>query len=184
MPKVQTVLFDMDGVLVDFAGGAANAHFRSIDRAKAPWNFHLDWGMTDYQFWDLLRTELFWSHLEPLADGMDLFNRVVADLGHDRVSILTSSLCPGSSEGKRAWLQEYLPDFADDVFFGYAKWKIASPRLLLVDDSDSQITKWCRDREGHGILVPRSWNSACGRIDAAGNFNVDELYDEIMTIAT
>jgi hypothetical protein len=169
------VFFDMDGVLADFVGGACRLHGSTLhfSPAAVQWDFCTQIGFNgpgDPAFWKPLESVDFWAGLEPLEDGMDLFRRVEAAIGAERIGILSSGLCPGSCDGKRAWLDKYLPIYAHAAVFCSRKWLIAAPNKLLLDDHMPNADGFVA-AGGLSIVIPRPWNprgSEChdGRFDA------------------
>lgn len=177
------VLFDMDGVLADFVGGALSVHKAVIPRHQVPWDFmsHIGFsGGGDPAFWRPLENADFWANLRPCADGMEAFGQIERRVGRDRIGILSSGLCPGSCDGKRAWLTKHLPHYARRAIFGTAKELLAAPCKLLIDDHDPNVDAW-RGCGGKAVLVPRPWN--IGRtMTRDGEFDADWLVHAALSL--
>lgn len=175
------VLFDMDGVLADFVSGALTVHRASLPYTEIVWDFPTQIGFAgagDPAFWRPLETPDFWATLPPCADGMEVFRRIEARIGRDRIGILSSGLCPGSCDGKRAWLDRHLPGYARRAIFGTVKELLAAPCKLLLDDHDPNVDAW-RKCGGKAVRVPRPWNG--GRAQpACGDFDPDGLVRAVL----
>lgn len=177
---LRNVLFDMDGVIANFVGGVLRAWGKTLPIRDVQLEFGLQVGFgpwSDPDTWKALDVPGFWEGLEILPDGMDLFRRVHATLGRDRIAFLSDGSRDGAPEGKRRWLDQHLPGFRSEAIFARAKHKIASNELVLVDDYEPHVKKW--REKGPAILVPRPWNSRKPETDENGNFDVTKLYDEI-----
>ena len=157
------VYLDMDGVLVDFLGGAAKAHNRELPyhlpEAKGIWNTEKLWKITPEEFWAPLEFCGFWTSLKktPLAD--DLVELIEDYFGRENIDILTA---PSQSKfcipEKREWMRRYFPQFENRMIFDWKKGKYASPSSYLFDDRDKNILEF-EEAGGIGIIVPQEWNS-------------------------
>lgn len=154
-------LLDLDGVLVDFVGGAAKLH--GFDPALAVrWDFMADVGLTQNQFWSPLGED-FWANLPWMPDGMRILAIVEKAFGPENVCLLTSPCdTDGCMQGKLRWIRKHLPVYNRRYLMGSAKEFCASRDSLLIDDSDSNTTKFAT-AGGWGVLVPRPWNVLAGR---------------------
>jgi hypothetical protein len=155
------VLFDMDGVLVDFVGGALKAHGKSIPPAEVVWDFPAQIGFagsSDPAFWGPLSNHDFWAGLEPLPDGMAVFEAVARVLPKERIGFLSSGIVAGSSDGKRAWVAKHLPGWERHLILGTHKALLAAPCKVLVDDHEPNVTGFAA-AGGRAVLAPRPWNS-------------------------
>ncbi len=156
-------LLDMDGVLVDFVGGACR-HFGVASPYHDPKNL----GQSRlYELLSLSKEELyaplgeeFWANLEPTAECFVIVDMVQRHFGRDRVCILTSPISThGCYEGKMRWLRRHLPQFSRRFLVGPVKEFAAGPHRWLVDDSDSNIDAFVHpDWGGRAVQVPRPWN--------------------------
>lgn len=178
---INTVFFDMDGVLADFTGGSLKVHGKSLPPRGIEWNFFSQVGITEPEFWKPLRNRKFWADLEPLPDGMELFRRVVDLIGDkENVGILSNGACPTSCDGKRDWIRHHLPDFEENIVFAQSKGLCAnSSDVLLIDDYEKNIGKF-RARRGKAIIAPRSWNSRRDEIDDNGMFDPVEVFKQVV----
>lgn len=175
------IFWDMDGVVADFVGGSLAVHGKHIPPAKVGWDFMTQVGFTagDPVFWEPLSNVAFWSGLAPLEDGLSLIRSVESEISSERMGILSSGLCPGSCDGKRAWLRQHLAHYEKRAVFCTVKEMCAAPCKLLVDDHEVNIDKFIA-AGGRGVLVPRPWNRRSGETDGRGRFNVSRLMDEIL----
>jgi 5'(3')-deoxyribonucleotidase len=182
---MRTTIFyvDMDGVLADFVGGSLKLHGKHIPPAEVGWDFWQQVGFDDWRaFWEPLENEQFWAELEPLPDGMELFRHLERIVGHERIGILSSGLCPGSCDGKRDWLRKHLPKYEEHAIFCTKKQLCAAPCKLLIDDHDANIDAF-RKAGGFAFTVPRSWNRRRGEIDANGHFDSQAMIHELEAMA-
>lgn len=152
---------DLDGVLVNFVGGALRLLGRTLDPYPAgEWDFHRHLGLTDDDFWGQITRggAHFWADLEWLPDGREVHEAVDAAFGPEGVYLLSSpSQDPQSLAGKAMWVQRHLPQYRRRLLLGVCKEAVAHPGVLLVDDSDANVAAF-RCAGGAAILVPRPWN--------------------------
>jgi 5'(3')-deoxyribonucleotidase len=182
--EISALFFDMDGVLCDFVGGALKAHNAWLDPADIQWDFMNQIGFCgggDPGFWKPLENPAFWAELEPLPDGMDLFFRAASRWG-DRIGILSSGLCPGSCDGKRAWLKRWLPGYEKRAVFCTVKELCAAPCKVLIDDHEPNVNSFRWDGGGRSLLIPRPWNFRKPQTCKAGRFDVDAIAAELLTL--
>lgn len=154
-------LLDMDGVLVDFVGGACRHH-----GIRDPYDDPQNWGkpkldelagMPKSVFFAPLGED-FWANLEPTRECFALVEMLEKHFGKEAVCIMTSPvLTHGCYEGKLCWLRKHLPQFSRRFLVGPTKEFAAGPEVTLVDDSDSNIDRFLA-WGGDVIQVPRPWN--------------------------
>lgn len=158
------IMLDMDGVIVDFLGGAARAHNRPLPYSNpkwyGEWNTEKGWGITSEQFWKPINEDPnFWEHLEKTPEADQIVFACTNVVGMHNIAILTS---PDRSSncftGKVKWMKKNYPQLEGRMIFSRAKEFMSSPQRILVDDKDSNIENF-RKEGGHGVLVPRVWNS-------------------------
>ena len=152
---------DLDGVLVDFVGGALAMHGKHIPPAEVRWDFLTQIGfdgVNDERFWAPMGRD-FWAGLGWTADGRAILAAVEEAFGAEQVCLLTSPcLTPGCAEGKLDWVRRETPGYARRVLVGPCKHLLAGPRKLLVDDHDANCEAFNR-AGGASVLVPRPWNT-------------------------
>lgn len=157
----RVVMLDMDGVIADFMGAALRLHGREglFDEpaSKGVWDTEKLLGISANQFWKPINaTPDFWPDLPKTAEADEIV-ALAESLGE--VTILTApALGDECFLGKRQWLRRHYPKYVSRLAFAKEKHLYASPRHLLIDDKDSNCTKF-REAGGRAILVPRSWNS-------------------------
>jgi hypothetical protein len=162
-PPNPIIFLDMDGVLVDFIGGACELHGKANpytqDYAQGHWGVEALLDIDPVDFWKPLGRD-FWANLKWLPDGKRILMvaEAVSDLA-DNVCLL-STPCDtfGCADGKRDWVKREMPSYAGRLFLGKKKAALSRPRAVLVDDSDENCREWS-ERGGTAILVPRPWNS-------------------------
>ena len=155
---------DLDGVLVDFVGGACNAHSMrnpyTNGQHAGVFDIERAWGMTNEQFWHPLNSHKFWANLAWTVDGPAILQAAEKAFGKSNVYILSKPCdAPESASGKLEWIQKNMPDYARRYLLGPAKEFAAHAGAVLIDDNDANIDAW-RKSGGVGVLVPRPWNSA------------------------
>jgi hypothetical protein len=151
---------DLDGVLVDFHGGAARHHGVPYPDPWPAGVWHVDQvlGVEHTAFWSTL-DEHFWTDLAPTAECYALLELAESLFGAENVCILSSPpRDPGSLAGKCRWIQLNLPEYDRRFLIGPCKHLVAGPGAVLVDDSDDNLVRFHR-AGGQGVLVPRPWNS-------------------------
>ena len=160
MKRCLTLCFDIDGLLAKFTHCACRIHGLPVSAGlSGAWNFHHPHGITDEQFYAPMNRE-FWAGLGRWEDGFALLRYAETLVGHDNICFITSPAeTEGCREGKADWFKKHLPQYKHhaDLFIGGAKWKLAGPNKVLLDDSDSNIKKFA-DAGGKTWLVPRPWN--------------------------
>jgi 5'(3')-deoxyribonucleotidase len=150
---------DLDGVLVDFVGGAASYYNRTVDHWPAgQFDIAKTLGMTSQQFWNGLN-EGYWANLQPLPDAADILQLLENRFGAMNLCILSSpTRDPRSLSGKLKWIQRNLKKYERRFLIGPSKEFCASAQTVLIDDSDRNIDRF-HQAGGAAILVPRRWNS-------------------------
>lgn len=155
------ILLDMDGVLVDFIGGACDIHNKNNPYTnKHNYGKHrIDklLGLELDDFWKPL-DHGFWAELKWMEDGVKIISLIEHKFGDENITLLTSpSECPGAASGKMEWVQQRLPDYSRRVMIGAQKHLCANANSILIDDCAENCHKF-RIAGGHAILVPRPWN--------------------------
>lgn len=153
---------DLDGVLVNFVGGACRHHKMPTPYTRAAslgeWDVVKLLDVSPDQFWRGMGYD-FWRLLDWMPDGRDILAVVESVFGADNVCLLTSpSDNFGAVEGKRAWVKNHLPSYFDRLIVGRCKDFMAGPERVLVDDYPVNVEKFSA-AGGLGLLVPRPWNN-------------------------
>lgn len=156
------LLLDMDGVLVDFIGGAVKlhnlpSHPYDDPRMHGVWDFIPSTGMTEEEFWKPAGQK-FWAELEPTTECFDIINLVEKHFDRDRICLLTSPcLNHGCIPGKMEWIEKHLPDYKRRFLAGPRKEFCAHDKAILMDDNDHNLNTFAACG-GWTIPVPRLWN--------------------------
>lgn len=156
---------DMDGVLVDFIGGASLAHdlpnpySPMSDRAAGEWDIAKLWHLKEDEFWQPLNSSTFWEELQPTPEADEILFLCENAFGFENICLLTCpSASPYSAMGKLRWIQSHLPQYARRYMMGPAKQFCAGPDAILIDDND--INCQCfTNHLGGAVLLPRPWNA-------------------------
>lgn len=156
----------MDGVLVNFLGGACAFHNKTYDglphdpdnqAEQRPWNIEPIFGMSAPDLWDPLGRE-FWANLEPLPHCHEVVEILTKKFGEENICLLTSPVrTDGCIDGKMDWIRKHLPQFKRQFLVGPAKQFAASPNHVLVDDHAQNIEAF-KDAGGHVFMMPAPWN--------------------------
>lgn len=179
---------DMDGVLVDFTGGAFKLHGRSIPVSEIQWDFCSQMGFDgtdDTAFWAPMGFE-FWRDLDWTTEGCDLLDKIELIFGGPENVCLLSSPCktPGCIDGKLAWIAKNAPQYSRRNLIGKPKELVASPHKILVDDYDANVEKFAK-AGGRTVLIPRSWNRRRNETSPVfGLFDVDAIANELELLAS
>jgi hypothetical protein len=173
------ILLDLDGVLVDFVRGSCEAlGLDPLPPAEVRWNFYEQLGLSGEEFWPKLGKD-FWAGLPWTEEGPSLVEALESSFPKESIAILSSPCrTPGCAEGKIAWIEKNLPQYVGRYFLGTAKYFLAGPRKILLDDYDRNVENFTRNG-GVGVLTPRPWNRASQRCDGKGRFSVQGVLAEM-----
>lgn len=150
-------IVDLDGVLIDFVGGALKAHGvnkKDVD-IRNP-SLYRELGLTVEEFWHPLKKHEFWSELNWLPDGKQIL-QIIESSFSDIVICTSPGIEPYAASGKMEWIIREIPSYLPKLLIGRPKHFLASPESILFDDLEkntSKFEKW----GGSAILVPRPWN--------------------------
>lgn len=171
----------MDGVLVDWIGGAAALFGRDRDEVFKHSSvrhdrIHEALGVDESTFRTRLNTagSEFWANLQLLPWAEDLLS--VAGR-NSRICILSSpssSDVHGSVDGKVQWLRNYFGSSFRSYLLGGEKFHSAHSEAVLIDDYEHN-TDLFKDHGGHVILVPQPWNSRRHLLREDGKLLLEEL---------
>ncbi len=167
------IFLDMDGVIVDLHQPVAQklglTDMTVFNRGELPLPDSDIWAGTDAEWW----ANLPWMH-----DGKKIVEVCEDFVGASNVIICSKpAKWRGSAEGKLVWLEKFLPDYARRFILTPNKSWCASPRSLLIDDSESMIDEF-RESAGAALLCPRPWNSLADHsynVPAYLRFQIDEM---------
>jgi len=164
---IKKVLLDLDGVLVDFIGGACATHNKAYanhphepekQEDQMPWDIEPIFGLGSRDLWAPFDRQ-FWASLKPLPHFTPFLLTLEAFFGQENICLLTSPpLTEGSVEGKRDWIYEYMPQYRRRYLIGPAKEFCASASNVLIDDNEDNISKF-KEEGGQTFLVPAPWNN-------------------------
>lgn len=153
---IQTILFDLDGVLADFRTAAFKVHGveyceqTSSHTQGAMWD---DIGISKNQFWAPLDAD-FWASLPLYNYARDLLGVAAHLVGYRNVFIATAASSPAACAGKIRWIRRELPSWLSDQYvLTTHKRLLSADTVLLVDDLPTNLVNF-----KHGVLVPRPWN--------------------------
>lgn len=173
-----TCFVDLDGVLVDFVGGAMDCHGKSIPRSEVRWDLPAQFGLSPEAFWAPMG-DLFWRSLDWTEEGKSLLAGLERIFQPENIAILTSPcLTPGGVEGKVQWVRQHLPGYSRRFFVGGDKRLLAGITKILIDDHEKNVDDFVT-AIGNGVLVPRPWNRRRAETDGEGRFRAADVLAEI-----
>jgi len=150
---------DLDGVVVDFIGGALRQHgWNDLNSATVSWTFWRDKGLSDTDFWESKNHE-FWANLEITEDGLEILNVVERIVGRNNIFICSSPcLTKGCTSGKATWVDRHLPvGYGQRLVLTGRKEVMAGKDRILIDDHDENLQQFA-SAGGRTCCVPRPWN--------------------------
>ncbi|MBN1663964.1 MAG: hypothetical protein JW943_10215 [Deltaproteobacteria bacterium] len=160
-----TIYLDMDGVCTDFASAGIQANGHEPSRVFFTWDqsfrgeFHpyKVMGIDRDTYWNAIaqKGEAFWVNLREYEWYPELMNSL-SRMG--KVIFLTSgAYAPWSLSGKLKWLQYRFGHDFQSYIFTSAKYLLANPRSILIDDYENNVDEF-RQNGGKAILFPQIWN--------------------------
>lgn len=150
------IVFDLDGVLVDFVAAANRVHGRD-GYAPTKFNYYEDWGMTADEFWRPIHElgAAFWQSIDYYPWAFWLVN--YASRFADVFVATTPARDPSSTAGKVESIRRFFGQDFRDYAITPRKWLLGQPGRLLIDDLASNVERFA-DAGGDAVLFPRSWN--------------------------
>ena len=160
------ILLDLDGVLVDFVGGACRSHGRPdpytepLDPVVAgKFDMEKIWGMDINEFWEPMTEPRWWEELEFMSDAKEILELCERAVGMDNVCLLTMPFRgSGPVVGKINWIERNMPEYSRRYLIGPTKQFCANSDSILVDDRNKNIEDFA-EAGGNVVLVPRACNS-------------------------
>jgi hypothetical protein len=158
------IIFDLDGVFVDFVRGSFELHKKSVPYLDCGWDFVSQLDIPSGEFWKPLGRE-FWATLPHIQQAWILLDAAVECVGKGNV-FFASSPCPteGCIEGKKDWVAKWLPEYTNRLWIGLDKRAFAGPCSLLVDDRLENLNAFV-EAGGHSFRIPQPWNSSSAEIE-------------------
>lgn len=152
-----TCYLDLDGVLVDFTTGALKAHNKELKYEDITWDFDKQLNIEPTVFWEAFGYD-FWANLTKTKECDSIIALVEKYFGDNVVLLSSPCKTKGCRDGKEEWVKNNLPfGYVNCLFTGKDKHKLAAPNKFLVDDYESNITKF-EENNGKSFLVGRPWN--------------------------
>lgn len=161
---INTILLDLDGVLVNFVAGVLKA-FNETEKSLYP-----DWTPGEFQmeiplmqslddFWKKIDSlPHFWESLQPMPDMEEILSIVEKYFGENVILCTSPPRNPEASAEKVIWIQEHLPKYARRFCITPCKELLAHSGALLIDDYDKNVMRFIQ-KGGSAFLFPRRWNS-------------------------
>jgi len=139
---------DMDGVIVDFEGAYENLTGKNIrgNHVKG-----------DADFWQPITDagELFWTEIEWMVDGKELWNYIKP---YSPKLLSAPSRQESSRTGKQKWVEQNIPGTILLLKSAEYKQFYASPKSILIDDRADNIQRW-KAAGGIGVLHTSAANT-------------------------
>jgi 5'(3')-deoxyribonucleotidase len=160
---------DMDGILVDFTGGAckvwnrANPYTSGLANGAYDLDKFLD--IPPEEFWKPM-DHAFWRDLSATSDSGAIIELVKRYFEPKNIAILSAPFNSVSASGKVEWLQQNLPEFSRRYILAPKKYFCASADTVLIDDFDRNVDEF-NAAGGNAFLLPRPWNSRYSESDKA-----------------
>lgn len=172
------ILLDLDCVLADFVGGAAQLFGLDLPTLLSYWEPGLypmnaalgkalaardgsdPAPLSDEAFWSPInRNAQFWSGLQPLSWMSELVRRCRSEVGATNVHIISSpSWCETSYAGKVTWIKRVFgPKFTQFALTPH-KEIFARGDVILIDDTEKNCVQF-RSAGGRAILFPAHHNA-------------------------
>tara|TARA_Y100000034_G_C6836629_1_gene378159 strand:- start:91 stop:699 length:609 start_codon:yes stop_codon:yes gene_type:complete len=154
---------DMDGVLVDFIGGAVNYITNKLQSGEAEeLKAEIDRDYVDgediggnkvvkrFMYKELQHHANFWRDLEWMPDGKQLWNHIAPYNPY----VLTAPMGYGSEIGKQEWIDNNLnPPPPEKIYMSHDKyrWAVTNGKPnILIDDFSKNTVPWT---EAGGIAI-------------------------------
>lgn len=145
------ILLDMDGVLVDFEGGAARLFGTTLAELEERWQIG-EWDICKVlelhplEFWERIeREQEFWFKLEETAEARELY-KMCKSFG-DVYFCSSPCLDPQSAAGKMKWLNHFLNCHCRNFILTPAKHLVNG---FLIDDCRANNPAFLWPRVGNG----------------------------------
>jgi hypothetical protein len=143
---------DLDGVLVDFAGGFQSKTGQTVD----------EYSKTQPFYKAIQNDQAFWEDLEWLPGAQDFWNSVT----QYNPTILSGPLRDETSKtGKRVWVEKNLGPNVSVILESH-KVKYARPGAVLVDDREKEVVPW-GEAGGTAILHGGDYGETLKQVQAA-----------------
>lgn len=151
--RFTTVIFDVDGVLADFATHAA-ALFGQTTEHLYDDGLADSLGVSHKEFADKLKEagEDFWASLPVLDYGMYVYKSLVWHC--QDVFICTSPMIdnPACCSGKYIWLHKHFGPKFKNFSISSEKYRLAFPDCCLIDDTTLNVDAFRAVRQGNALL--------------------------------
>jgi 5'(3')-deoxyribonucleotidase len=169
---MKTVVFDVDGVLADFIGGAvAIARAMGCNAPLITTREHQHWdvypGLDDRDvslLWKYISEHpMFWSQLDPLVSASEIMKIQDLILGGNRVYFATNRNTPGAAESTREWIAYYLGCSSANIVITHRKGefcKVVDADYYIDDKSENvDCAIWMTDKKTKAYVLTRPYNS-------------------------
>lgn len=164
--KPKHILLDMDGVIADFftealarcnAFKGRNPMTAEEYRQDPAFDMAGKFEMTDTEFWKAIDCDDFWLKLKPMPHAEDLIHYITT-LRIPFYIASSPSMSPLCIPQKLQWLDQHFGIKSTQCMFGSAKFLMAKPENLLIDDLDHNVDKFI-SHGGRAVLLPSNWNT-------------------------
>jgi len=165
--SIHQIYCDMDGVLVDFEKAASERITDDLRNDKAPElldSIGRDYvtpadlsgipKVKDYMKKTLGNNEEFWTSLEWMPDGEELWDFIAPYNPYILTSPMRAKEGPGSENGKRTWVETHLQPPPEKVFVADNKyrWAVVDGKPnILIDDFRKNTVPWDNVQRDEGM---------------------------------
>lgn len=158
MHEINHILLDMDGVIADFLSATLKLFDFPIDRYPAnEWDIEKVLGISVSDMWGTIdRNPSFWRDLKPYP-WKDALIGFLNDLEIPWSICTSPARNPQCAAQKVEWMREHISPNFTDYQIGKAKYLLANPRHLLIDDSNANCATFIA-HGGEAVLFPQRWN--------------------------
>ncbi len=188
---IDTILLDMDDVLVDFTNGAMA--FWGVDNYDVldcyPKGIGRDITMAyecvtglridEEIWWEHFKREA-WANMPPSPDCCRIVDWARDLVGYENVYLCTTpTRCGECMAGKLDWIKKNLGPWAyRNYIMTPKKFVCARPGTLLVDDCDRNVELF-KEWGGEAVIWPRPWNE--GKVHSRDPFGFLEMFSDQLT---
>src|SRR5258708_2072308 len=106
------VWIDLDGVLVDFVGGAKKIHNKeNVQLPLGQWEIAPYFGLSNNAFWKPIGRD-FWAELQFCSDAMEILGIIESTFGFENCCLLSApNKDVDCASGKIQWIANNLPSY-------------------------------------------------------------------------
>lgn len=165
---MKTVYLDIDGVLTDFIGDAAELFGFERGNIYCRWEYGTH-SLSKYlsvskkDLWNKIHLEglEFWRDMTNYADSHKLVCELLNWYNNGDIELYLAtavSPIPFSYVGRLQWIKNQFGSDFDNFIFIKDKYRLAKKDTVLIDDFSKQCDRFIAEG-GVGVVYPRPWNT-------------------------